>query len=230
MCNSSYLAPVFQLQLITPLVLIVLRKSERFGYVIITCLVALGLWLSVWPKLVLGTRIAPFEISSMSSLSEVKHSIIRYTQYTDQYITSFALGLLLAYLVRYKYSVRIHYLLTVVLWIMCPLLSLASIVWAESFIQNNELNNSYTQQNQLQFILCYSVGKLMWSTGVAWAIYACTTGRAGYMGYILNGKSLRPLCRLSITILVMHSVVINYQMFTRKDVYQMTHLSTISNM
>jgi len=47
------------------------------------------------------------------------------------------------------------------------------------FSTNNELNSDYIQQNQFNLILCYSLGKFMWSIGVGWAVYACSTGRGG---------------------------------------------------
>jgi len=153
-----------------------------FGYTFNTYMIIMGCLICISPKLLFGTSISPFEISTMNSLSEIKYSIIRFTQFTDQYISSFAMGILLGYLVRKKPNFNVGgKFFEIILWVIFPLLSFSSVIWAESFVHFNQLNNDFASQNQLNIMLCLSCGKILWSLGVFWTIYACCTGRGGFI-------------------------------------------------
>ncbi len=136
----------------------------------------MGILICISPKLLFGIKISPFEVSTMNSLTEIKYSIIRFTQYTDQYISSFAMGILLGYLVRKKPNLKLGKIFEIILWIVCPFMSILSVIWAEIFVH---FNGDYTSKNQLNLMLCMSCGKIMWSLGVGWTIFACSTGRGG---------------------------------------------------
>jgi len=90
------------------------------------------------------------------------------------------MGILLGYIVRKKPNFNIGgKFLEIILWIVFSLLSLSSIIWAESFIHLD--HSDYVSQNQFNLMICLSCGKILWSLGIFWAIYACCTGRGGFV-------------------------------------------------
>lgn len=130
---------------------------------------------AVSPKLIYNIKIFPFEISSMMSVTEVKQSIIRFTQYTDQYISSFAMGLLLGYLVRKINYDQLSKPTQFVLWIVCPTLSITALFWGEFTFQFSQMFSN----NQFFVMLCYCLGKIMWNIGIGWTMFACGSKNNG---------------------------------------------------
>lgn len=77
---------------------------------------------------------------------------------------------------------------------------------------------------------CYSTGvavawamfgRLAWSIGVSWIMYACITGYAGAIGSFLSWKLFMPLSRLTYTIYLIHLHVLFYFHFSAKQVMHM---------
>ncbi len=137
-------------------------------------LIIIGCFLSIVPKLFYGFNIAPYEASTMNSVLEIRHSLLHYLGSTQQNISTFIIGLIVGYLIRKKPNLNTGGKLgNLILWITLPLLPPIASYWSESF------KASEGEFSQLSFIMWFLSGRVMWSLGYGWIVFACCTKRGG---------------------------------------------------
>ncbi|CAC5425124.1 unnamed protein product [Mytilus coruscus] len=62
-----------------------------------------------------------------------------------------------------------------------------------------------------------AVHKTAWGAAVCWVIFACATGNGGFINTILSWKGFVPLSRLTYSAYLIHPVVIQYYVYTRRQ-------------
>ncbi|XP_022658333.1 nose resistant to fluoxetine protein 6-like isoform X2 [Varroa destructor] len=67
-----------------------------------------------------------------------------------------------------------------------------------------------------------STHRSLWAGGLAWVVFACTTGRGGIVNSILGYQALVPISRLSYAMYVMHVPLIWHRMWT---IDERTHIT-----
>lgn len=174
-CNlpSATFSALFQLEIFAPILLLTLN-FKRFGFVFLIFLAIIGCYLSIIRKLFFGLNIAPFEVSNMNSVQDIRHSFLHYLGSTEQNISTFIIGLIYGFLIRKRPNLNTGGRIgNLILWIV--LLSLPPIAsyWSEGF---KALKGGFSQ---FSFIMWFLSGRAMWALGYGWIIFACCTKRAG---------------------------------------------------
>ena len=177
-CNtpSFVISVLFQLQILSPLFMLPLKYSPKKGLIFNYFVIIFGCFLSILPKLIFGTKIIPFEVSDMNSINEMKYSFVRFSIFTDQNLSVFVIGIIVGFLMKNK-SLYHKFLMNInnriFLSILCPILSIIAIIWSENFKDINE------SPNQLNLMVWFAFGKILWSFGNIWFIYFLFTGSKG---------------------------------------------------
>ncbi|XP_067126507.1 nose resistant to fluoxetine protein 6-like [Centruroides vittatus] len=123
-------------------------------------------------------------------------------QYFKPYIHigPYMVGMALGYIFLRKPKIQIKPIIQIALW-------LSSIAIAMSIVYSTApWNGGYGYSVEVATI--YSAfSKTAWSLSVAWLIYACITGHAGFINTILSWKAWIPFSRLSFTVYLIHPLV-----------------------
>ncbi|XP_064459111.1 uncharacterized protein LOC135369453 [Ornithodoros turicata] len=113
----------------------------------------------------------------------------------------FAMGILAAYFfIRYP-SVKIHKIVVLAAWAVAVATGL-TVVYA---VQDWGAGVEYTK---IQGSFYAGLHRLTWGLCVAWAIYACSTGRGGYINTVLSHWVFVPFSRLSFSLYLVHMPVV----------------------
>ncbi|XP_023215921.1 nose resistant to fluoxetine protein 6-like [Centruroides sculpturatus] len=123
-------------------------------------------------------------------------------QYFKPYIHigPYMVGMALGYLFLRKPKIQIKPIIQIALWLSSTAIAM-SIVYSTA-----PWNGGYGYSVEIATI--YSAfSKTAWSLSVAWLIYACITGHAGFINTILSWKAWIPFSRLSFTIYLIHPLV-----------------------
>ncbi|XP_064631137.1 nose resistant to fluoxetine protein 6-like [Lineus longissimus] len=64
-----------------------------------------------------------------------------------------------------------------------------------------------------------------WNVGVAWIIYACSTGNGGWMTALLSWRALIPLSRLTFCAYLIHPVIMFVYQYGRRTLFHATEFS-----
>jgi hypothetical protein len=151
---------LFQLQIISPLILIQLHYSPKIGMIFTSILIIISCFFGILPKL-LGLPIAPFEVSEMVSVDQIKKSFLRFFK-AEQFLTPFVTGILIGFLIANKENFSKFFnkkFISIILWLLFPLLCSSAIIWGENFKDIN------TVPNKPNLLLWISLGKILWSLG-----------------------------------------------------------------
>ncbi len=152
---------LFQLQIISPLILVPLYYSTKFGIIFISFSIIASCFVQLLPKF-FGLPIAPFEISDIISVDQFQKSIFRYNLRPEQSLISFIIGILIGFLITNKEmftNVFNKKFVPIILWIIFPLFCSSAIIWGENF------KDFEIAPNILDLLLWFSLGKILWSLG-----------------------------------------------------------------
>lgn len=151
-------------------------------------LIAIGSLVTLIPKLLFNLPVAPYEISSMTSVAQSKLSFVHYFAATDQYTVVFLIGLFIGYLIKCKPKINLgRQLANLALWVGMLSLPLISTSWNEGF---KPVEGNFSQ---FSFVCWFFLSKIMWCMGFGWVIFACCTGRAGKISKALI-RSTKLIC------------------------------------
>lgn len=176
------------------------------------------------PKLAFNLPVAPYEISSMTSVPQAKLSFVHYYAATDQLIVVFTVGLFVGYLIKCKPNINLgKQLANLALWLGLLALPFISTSWNESF---KPLEGNFSQ---FSFSAWFVLSKLMWSCGFSWVLFSCCTGRAGLINELLSIPILRPLTRLAFGVYINHITVLSFRQLTKKELSPLNHMEIVSN-
>jgi hypothetical protein len=156
--------------------MIPLKLWPTIGFILNFLLIIFGCFLTIITRFLFGFKLIPYEVSEMYSLTEMKRSFVRFSITTDQNLSVFVIGIIVGYLLRNRsvynkfFNQKYNRIL---LSIFCPVLCVLAIIWGENFKDINE------SANKINLILWFASGKILWSLGNSWIIYALYTGSKG---------------------------------------------------
>ena len=129
-----------------------------------------GCFLSLVPRIFWGMKTI-FEIENFGD--EFFQAFQHLITSTLQHINTFAIGVLLGYLIVKYSNVKLKKSIRLILWMICPVMSLASIYWSKNWFRIE------SHPDDLQIICWTAFSKIVYSIGPFWVIYSCATGNAG---------------------------------------------------
>jgi hypothetical protein len=113
-----------------------------------------------------------FEWRNLTSLDDFRDTVRWYFYMPTFRSNCFFFGMLIGYVLKRNPNVYLGgKLVETIIWIISWSMSLWAFLWTEDWYVN--------PPSALHMILFNSVGKLVWISGWAWTVFACSTGRAG---------------------------------------------------
>ncbi len=169
-----------QLFLIAPIFIIIFYKKQIYGtYAIITAII-LSLFASISPKILFG--ITPYLQIWDSDVFSNTNSFVYYHFTPNNYGISFFVGIAFGYLLNKK--VMFSRLKEKFIWILSLVMIITVYLWHNSFYRLDK------SAPLLSVLLWHSIGKLLFCSGFAWILYACSIGRGGlYLFFAFRKKN-----------------------------------------
>lgn len=122
----------------------------------------------------------------------------------------YCLGLLVGYLLHKRPHARLPKHLTWLLWLLLPPLSFTTLLltylWNGAYPEANMINPS-----PVVSAVYVAIHRTIWSSLVAWLVFACSTGRAKLLASFLSNAIFLPISRLSYSIYLVHLPVIMFR-------------------
>ncbi|XP_027204153.2 nose resistant to fluoxetine protein 6-like [Dermatophagoides pteronyssinus] len=220
---SIIFSAIFYMSLTAPFILYTLNH-KYFGYIVFITLIILGTIISILPKIVYNLPVTPYEISTITSVSEAKLSFIHYYAATDQLIVVFVIGLFIGYLIRCKPKIDLgKRAANIALWIGMLALPVISSQWNDSF---KPLKGNFSQ---FSFISWFLLSKIMWCFGFGWIIYSCSTGRAKAFNQAITISLIRPIGKLAFGAYLNHITILSFRQLTKKQTSPLTNVEILTN-
>ncbi|XP_049276087.1 nose resistant to fluoxetine protein 6-like [Rhipicephalus sanguineus] len=120
------------------------------------------------------------------------------------HVPSYCLGIVAGFWYTTKVSHQLPKLKVAFLWVaaLCAICiaQFGSVLWA-----------GYEHPSRITTALYAVTHRGLFSAGIAWVIYACLTGRAGFLTSLLAWPGWAPLSRLSFSAYMIQDIVIQYE-------------------
>lgn len=231
MGESWYLACDFQLFILGPLMVWPLWKYRRVGplyiffWLAVSCIVPGVLtYVNDWPPMIFST------ISSDTWFNEF------YTRFYTR-ATPYLWGIIVGYFMH-KYpnwhrkgTKKLSKVVVLSGWTISAVLCLTTVFGLRSYwpMDFSCIGHSTDCYGIYASVMYASFGRLAWSIGVSWVIFACTNGYGGVVGSLLSWKLFSPLSRLTYCIYLIHihmMFMLHYRLKTvlHFDTYILTYL------
>ncbi len=180
-CNlpTWFLSASFQFYAIAPLMFVTLYKWPKIGLKINIILIFVGIFVNISPKIFLN-NLTYFEPTRLPSLRSQHKYFNNYHVNTFQYVCTFFMGTFTGYMIRKHPKIQIGGLnndkiLNVIVIAIIPLIYL----WNNTFWILND------SPPEISVLLFFAFGKFFWGLSFAWICFACCTGRAGFLPFLL---------------------------------------------
>ncbi|RWS23795.1 Nose resistant to fluoxetine protein 6-like protein, partial [Leptotrombidium deliense] len=128
----------------------------------------------------------------------------------------FFIGLILGYFLAKRQFLKLSKRKAIICWIVASVLLITSL--HTSYYWN--LGNT---SSKFVAALHDSTNRIFWSLGIAWVIYACSSGYGGLINRFLSCSAFVPLARLTFMVYLTHMWLVWCYMATRRD---LLHTST----
>ena len=171
-----FLASNFQLCLIAPSLVFSLCKYPKFGVRLAKMIVMSSVLLAISPFFMFGIN-TYYELTRVPSLRGLTYSVFSYHMNTLQYLCSFTIGIFAGYAIRG--DLKLTFILMNERVLYRTLTTLSLIALPAVMLWNNTLNLYNDSPSQLNALMFFGIGKLVWSASLAWIWYVCCTGSAG---------------------------------------------------
>ena len=161
---------------LAPIVFLVLYKSPKLGVVWNLVLLLMAVLFPLFNRMVMDLPHI-YELLKVPNLQKLMIGWATHYWSPINYFQTYIIGILLAYMVRHKPKIYLGGTIgEVFIWIITSFTTMGILYW-----QRNFFNTSYTFEalNGLELHVYLVFHKLLYLSGFAWLIYACTTGRGG---------------------------------------------------
>lgn len=139
----------------------------------------------------------------------------------------YSLGLFIGYILHKRPSIKLPTHLTWLLWILLPPLSFTTLLltylWNGAYDVPTMINPS-----PLESAFYVAIHRTIWSSLLAWLVFACATGRATLLTGFLSHPMFVPLSRLSFSIYLVHFPVIMYRALNIRHTLEWTDSNIVS--
>lgn len=141
----------------------------------------------------------------------------------------YCLGILTGYLLHKRPHIRLPSHLTCLLWLLLPPLSFTTLLltylWNGAYEEASLVNPS-----PLVSALYVAVHRTIWTSLVAWIVFACSTNRAKLLTQFLAHPIFVPLSRLSYSIYLVHLPVIMFRALNVRHTLEWTDQNIVSKL
>ncbi|RWS31087.1 Nose resistant to fluoxetine protein 6-like protein [Leptotrombidium deliense] len=197
--HTWYLSADFQMFLFSLFFVHPMLRRPKLAMVLIGCTVlgsslstaVMTYWRSGAPTVIFNT---PSEVEVYKAASTV------YTP-TVSHVGPYFIGVLLGFLLFQNRNVNMKPLVVVAVW-SAALFALFSVLLSTYFW------NSGYEWSPLSASLYAGFHRVIWASSVGWVCFACLTGNGGPINKFLSWKMFVPLSRMSLSIYLMHFLVI----------------------
>lgn len=217
-----FLASLLQLTAIAPIFVLIYFKNSLVGIFTLIFGVIMALFVAILPWILLQKR--PYlQIWDLDSIVFANSSSLTlYHTLPTVYLISFLIGFPFGFMLYKNNNIKI----SAIIQNVCSIMSITSIfgvyLWHNSFWRTDR------SASLVNALLWHSVGKLVFGAGVGWLLFACCTGRGGYVNMVLSWQGFQPWARLSFGIYLTHFLVITHRVFSVKDTYDMSYKYMVS--
>lgn len=181
--------------------LVFTRRLKRTGS-IKPLLVIIGLAMLITYVQNMELQLGPGLIYYTPLGRSTESGFVYYMPYT--HATSYAIGIMAGYYYTKPVARKISKRKTTLLW-AAAVASIAFSLFGTILWTGPEL------PSQVATAAFAAVTRVLYCGGIAWVIYACLTGRAGFLANILAWPGWAPISRLSFSIYIIHDFVLYEQ-------------------
>ncbi|XP_077994519.1 nose resistant to fluoxetine protein 6-like [Glandiceps talaboti] len=200
---SWYLANDMQFHVISPLIIILLYKKPRIGYIALSILMAVCLASRV------GIAINKDITSAFLPPAGTANSTTPNTAASDYYytkpwtrISTYLVGMIVGYiLLKTKCKLKINKFINLLCWAVAWVIALAVLYGLYGTFHNHPLSRPTD-------VFYMTVSRLAWSVAIGWLTFACLTGNGGPINAILSWKAWIPISRLTYCAYLTHIYVL----------------------
>lgn len=140
----------------------------------------------------------------------------------------YCLGILTGYVLHTRPTIRLPKHLTWMLWLLLPPLSFTTLLltylWNGAYDDPDLINPS-----PLVSALYVAIHRIIWTSLVAWIVFAAATGRAKLLSNFLSHSIFIPLSRLSYSIYLVHLPVIMFRALNLRHTLEWTDSNIVSS-
>ncbi|KAH8033662.1 hypothetical protein HPB51_015008 [Rhipicephalus microplus] len=114
------------------------------------------------------------------------------------HVTSYAVGIMLGYAVSAHVGLKLPRWARAALWTMSTMLALLVVFGPFKWLRGD----SWLGADAVAYA---GLSKLAWALSLSWVVFACASGRGGFVSRFLSWRPLIPLSRLSYGAYLIHS-------------------------
>lgn len=164
----------------------------------------------------------------MCTCSSIKQQLSYSYFATYQHLGPYCLGILIGYLLYKRPHMKLPKYLTWLLWLFLPPLSFTTLLltylWNGAYEEPSLINPS-----PLVSAFYVAIHRTIWTSLIAWIVFACSTGRAKLISSFLSHPMFIPLSRLSFSIYLVHLPVIMFRALNLRHTIEWTDMNIVSN-
>ncbi len=162
--TSIYISTLFQLHLIAPIFILYSIHYPSVGVTLSIIAIIISRSIAVYPLFV---NLNQNSINTLT-IDKIKAEILNDAS-INTHLTNFLIGTITAFLIVKKPNIYLGgKWAEILLWILCPAITIASVVWSEQF--------DILEQNSMLFI---AFSRILWLLGFVWIFYYCCTHSCG---------------------------------------------------
>lgn len=141
-------------------------------------------------------------------------------------MSPYCMGIFVGYLLYKKPDIKLPKRLTITLWIVLPPLSFTTLLltylWNGAYADLNMINPS-----PLVSSIYVALHRFIWTSLLAWIVFACITGRARFLNNLLSWPMFVPISRLSFSIYLVHLPVIMFRALNIRQTIEWTDTNMV---
>lgn len=146
---------------------------------------------------------------------------------TYQHMGPYCLGIFTGYLLHKRNQINLPRHLTWLLWLLLPPLSFTTLLL--TYLWNGAYNDpAMINPSPLVSALYVAIHRTIWTSLLAWIVFACATGRAKLMSSFLSHSIFIPISRLSFSIYLVHLPVIMFRALNLRHTLEWTDSNIVS--
>lgn len=164
---------------------------------------------------------------SLDCLSSIKQQLSYSYMATYQHMGPYCLGIFIGYLLHNRPQVRLPKHLTWMLWLFLPPLSFTTLLL--TYLWNGAYDDpALINPSPLVSAFYVAIHRTIWTSLLAWIVFACATGRAKLMSNFLSHSMFIPISRLSFSIYLVHLPVIMFRALNLRHTIEWTDSNIVS--
>lgn len=219
MAWSWYLANDMQFFIISPIIIILLRRNRYVGIGTCVFLIVACSFIRLMTSFEYGIRI-PSQLVTEHKDDPYSVNPLYNRPYTR--ITPYIVGMLLGYILhKNNCRTRLTKISVLVGWLFAVVTGSLPVYGLYDYYKHGDygMNGGITDASQEVSAIYIGFSRLSWSVALAWVVYACATGYGGPVNNILSWKIWAPLGRLTYCAYLVHPIVMMLYIYSMKTAF-----------